>query len=1715
MKRLILILIVVAIIGGVVAGIWWYVRQTSGPRLLDRAELALRAGLYRKARDLAKAYIEYDPSDWRGYHVCGQALTQLDEEATARSEYFAKAATLTDDVAVPIAVAESYSHGALRLLATPGATRDPDLLDNVVGLLGRANDGLKAIKPPDTDGDLSVKEKRARNLRTIASVHGSKRIRLAEEEKIAVAARKPEKDIDKIKEAYADADAHAAKATEEAVKVFLEVVQGDASRRASARALVALCIQTRDGVRLAAAREALTAKKPSPAPVALTRLDLYEMQREPDPRKRRDRLEKLSLALKARCDEYPDEQELKLALAQVALALEKLETAKDFSDQVLEQDPKQYGALIIRARILMKHEKYADADDVLFALTTYYPGAYAAHFEYARALRTMMSRAMERAEEIRAKGIDVAEAERLEAKVKRWQERVSKAMRTVAKLTKKAMDRDPKVAANPPQAHAEALAYLAETLKAEFPKEAFVDAKALYEAHPADPRAVALYVETAKLTDRPELAKATLAKAEKDYPSSPRMLLVVAGGYALLGDESKKMAALTAAIKCPTTYYPASYMAHFEYARASLAMSRLKGTDKAEAKLRWERATKAMRTVAKLISEAMERDPEIAANPPQAHAEALAYLAETLMTEFPKEAFVDAKALYEAHPSDPRAVVLYVKAAKLTDRPEMAKATLAKAEKDYPSNPRMLLAVAGGYAFLGDESKKMEFLEAAVKCPATSLEDRAAVAEARRRLGPKAEKLLVDEIAAQPKRHDLLYQLGLIYSATGREVQALDKLRKAVRLSGQTDAYRVALAGSLLKLGDVEQCLAVLTPVNSADPAANLLRWRAKLARGEDVPAPRIQGMSAAGLAATCLANGQPEKCADVCREGLKKTPSDPDLLSLLGRACLMLGKTAECRKHWTACVKAAPMQPRPYYDLAGLLGRDMDPAGVEKSLRQIPGAKPYLVDMAMGAHHASKRDFDAAAKSYARVADAPASVDKYYRHRGRLGYASALAAKGETDAALAELDKLPKTPSAQMEAKDAAVRILIAAGRGQAVAKAVAAMQKLAVDAEDTGTLGRLAELCMRIGRVDDALAACRAWAALRPADANQCLLQGSILSRTNRRAEAVPLLRRAIQLQANNIGAHLQLARTLSAEGQLRQALEALERLAGLGSAEKINALFERGNILAGWGLHARAQTCFEGLLSQQGESVLPALQVALGRALAALGQKEKARTALRSVSAHSPQYVSAQNVLVSLADTDAEKLAILDDLEKAKPDYAAAVAQKMDLLVRAGRHEDARRAFRAYMARRSSYRPVPSGPATLMVRSLLAASDPAAARDLAVSMAGTARARAWRHVAILLSMDGKPDQAARLLPPADKADFVAAMLGLVLSVQKADMAAALEWHQRIRQIDKLLSRSRGNHPLSPSIKLLASLAVGQTRLAKAELPSLKKMDRALGAAAEEIVASAKAGGQLSAEAAKLLKASVATHVGLPELARSLATESLKARPACQWAAAIMLATAPDAATRRELLKVLQPPDCRLAQQIRGALLMAEGKFTEAAEFYRGVADAEKDDPDFEMARGTALEKAGQLPLAFALYVKVWQATQSPIAANNAAYLATQLHAGDAPQLRQAKAWITKAIKAQPNPALYDTQGWIEHLLGKNTEAWADLRRAVRGLPNSPEVQYHLGVVEAEGPDKELARWHLAAAVRSVEAIEAGGKKPSLAEAKAAVLAKAALAKMGAMPK
>jgi len=156
-------------------------------------------------------------------------------------------------------------------------------------------------------------------------------------------------------------------------------------------------------------------------------------------------------------------------------------------------------------------------------------------------------------------------------------------------------------------------------------------------------------------------------------------------------------------------------------------------------------------------------------------------------------------------------------------------------------------------------------------------------------------------------------------------------------------------------------------------------------------------------------------------------------------------------------------------------------------------------------------------------------------------------------------------------------------------------------------------------------------------------------------------------------------------------------------------------------------------------------------------------------------------------------------------------------------------------------------------------------------------------------------------------------------------------------------------------------------------------------------------------------------------------------------------------------------------------------------------------------------ALEQAGRAAEALLVYRQVWDATQHPIAANNAAYVVSCLYPKDTAKLAEARQWAEAAVKAAPDiPGFRDTLGWIAYLQGRNDEALQSLHRAVKGLPGSPEVHFHLGQAEMAAKQADFARWHLQAAVALSDKLKADGETLSTSTLAAAEGARQALAAM-----
>jgi hypothetical protein len=210
-------------------------------------------------------------------------------------------------------------------------------------------------------------------------------------------------------------------------------------------------------------------------------------------------------------------------------------------------------------------------------------------------------------------------------------------------------------------------------------------------------------------------------------------------------------------------------------------------------------------------------------------------------------------------------------------------------------------------------------------------------------------------------------------------------------------------------------------------------------------------------------------------------------------------------------------------------------------------------------------------------------------------------------------------------------------------------------------------------------------------------------------------------------------------------------------------------------------------------------------------------------------------------------------------------------------------------------------------------------------------------------------------------------------------------------------------------------------------------------------------------------------------------------------------------------ELLKAL-PKASSMAHVVQGMIFMDAGRHRDAAREFEVAAKAVEDNIHILHKQAGAEELVGsreRLKKALQLYEKVWNAMRSPVAANNASYVVTQLYEEGSDEYRKreggealekASTWMDEMFGALEKSRLpiranfLDTRGWVLYLLGQTQRARRDVWAAARSLPNSPEVQYHLGAIEMARHNTRRAKWHLEAAAELAENI---AKSRTLTEA------------------
>jgi len=1563
-RRIILVLAIVVVLGMVVGSVAWLYRRGTGPRLLSRAQVAMRAGQFDKALELARTYAQQHPKDWTGHYYQGRALSRLGKYDEARKVFVRAAELAPDDPSIPMALATTYFLPARRVMLPMDPSVQVEALKQAAADLVKADEILAGITGPKLT-DPKLKDQKLKDLLEALKQAADEPIK-AKEILVGMAGAKPADVLDALEQiglnqlqisrawdaiagrleaeakiaqtagdddtcesklaASAAAGKTSSQVRRQTAATLLYVVRQDAARGVAARTLIQLCLHedVKDYETLAKARKAIEALEDPPAIPALL-LTMHDLRTSTQPAgsaAHRKKVEQTCQRLEALMARDPEEIELKLARAELAMRLTDADTAEKLVAEVLKADPDERRARLMRGELLLFRNKAAEAERELYSLKDRH---------------------------------------------KRW-----------------------------PQAH-------------------------------------------------------------------------------------------------------------YAYGRAAMAAGR-KGM-----------AVQVMRDIVKKM------DPT--------HAGARMFLADHLLSGgYYDEAFQEAQALYDAYlknrrhfdryPGGPRVVSLFVRAAVKKGLTTKAEEALKKALKDYPSRPDMLNVVADGYASLGqpDEAKKIREVAAGGK--ADTLEARLGVVRALRMTGrlAEAEKMLQEEMKDNPNEARIRTELARLYLGTGRNLQAIEQYREAVRLNEGNMAYRLELARALFNAGNVEESKIVLDPIDPNYAEANLLRMNIRMALGETIGPEELPGLvgkeARAGLpmAMAYMHNGRPEEAVKLCLAELKNNSDSRDATSLLAHAYAAMGETLKSTQQWRRLIKISPREHFAYRRLAEYYSRDHTPDQVSARLRALDGALPYMVDRTIGWLLERMRRYAEAADVYAALAarlDAPEDV----QCRARLQRAYNLARLGRGDAAIIELNTLGRNKAWHEEALYTKAGLLFVAKRPAEADGVMAELVDAAVKRSDTTMMIRLIRQYAEMKQTDKALALCDQLAQTLPNDARPHLVRADVSARAGRLAETAASYEKAIAAQPGNFGYYRSLSRTYDALQEPGKALKCLEGMAKVDQTGRAGMLFEQGILLARWGLQAQAIDRFEQL-AKLGYASSPRLQLNLGRAFAALGQKGRARQLLAQVPPHARDYVGARRIIASLADTTDEKLRALDDLDRAKPGLDTVLTQRMVILLDADRPADAVKAFRAFVARRPKDQALPVAGANLAFQIMLRTGDRAGATDLILRMASETPAPRWRRLAILMTLDAKPAEAASRLGPAAGADFPDAVLGLIIARKSG--ADGAEWIGRIDAIERDLKRLAPSRPLPPAYGLLIAVATKRQVKARAELARFGKAEPVFkGVATTLMDDAAKNAAKAQATAIALLTATVALDLQVPDLARAWAMELLKDQPTCRWAAGVIVRSRADPATHREVLNILKPPDCALAHMIRASVLRAEGKFAAAADAYGQAARAEKGNLSIALDQAMALEKAGKADEAIALYLKVWAGLKNPAAANNAAYMLSQRHAKDSAKLAEALALADEAVKAAPQvPAFRDTKGWIAYLLGQHELACEEIQRAVRRLPDSAEVHCHLGLARCAAKQEQMGRWHLAAAVDIGEKKKARGETIAPAEAEYIARARKRLAELGPTP-
>ncbi len=240
-------------------------------------------------------------------------------------------------------------------------------------------------------------------------------------------------------------------------------------------------------------------------------------------------------------------------------------------------------------------------------------------------------------------------------------------------------------------------------------------------------------------------------------------------------------------------------------------------------------------------------------------------------------------------------------------------------------------------------------------------------------------------------------------------------------------------------------------------------------------------------------------------------------------------------------------------------------------------------------------------------------------------------------------------------------------------LSEAAEALQALAGTHPTPDVLERLGLVLNRLGRHREALPVLRRVLDLQPERATAWNSAGEALGNLGRIRDAADAFARAVRWRPDFAHAHYNLGLALRAAGKNKGALGALGKAAELSpnAAEPLQSL---GHLLHSLGRYEQAVRCFRRLVELRPDDAVA--HTSLGAALHMLGDLEAAREAYQRALSLRPDYATAHSnlghVYQSLRDSDRAEAGFRRALDLA-PDDESALAGLAANLDRRGRYEE----------------------------------------------------------------------------------------------------------------------------------------------------------------------------------------------------------------------------------------------------------------------------------------------------------------------------------------------------------------------------------------------------------------------------------------------------------